>query len=357
MPNQTDDTRKGSFSPLKLPVSKQYIYPITRRRMIAIGVLGCLAFALYFLADTIFFNDSLISSGPLSSQHANLEKDCAHCHQSFGDVASDKCSGCHDLSGNRGRIFDFAAHYIYRSDNLERRNLGQKEYSDYERPCYACHLEHRGRRAPVTSAPDARCQSCHNFGSFNSGHPEFAFARNQTPDNGNLIFSHINHATEYSKMKEIEKNCLSCHQFESDGRHFKDIDFEDQCAGCHLRDLGGFRHKDLAALTAAKNKCALCHVVAGGRVAPVQHNQRIFAVAEFNHQPHLLIRPCLGCHTEIPITRDMPGSPMADQSATLNIPKISNCHACHKPGLTSNSCVTCHEFHPNKLSRFRGAAQ
>jgi hypothetical protein len=306
---------------------------------------------LYFVVDTLFFNNSLLSSGPLSSQHATLEKDCAQCHQSFGDVASNKCSACHDLSGNRGRIFDFSAHYIYRSGSLERRNSAHEGFGDREMPCYSCHVEHRGRTAAVTNVPDARCKNCHEYSSFNRNHPEFAFARNQTKDDGNLIFSHINHVNEYSKTKEIEKTCLSCHQFELDGKHFKDINFEDQCAGCHARDLGGYRHKDLAALAAVRNKCAMCHIVSGGRIAPVQKKQRVFSLAEFNHQPHLLIQPCLGCHTEIPITRDMPGSPMADQSATLNLPKIAKCQTCHKPGATSNRCVTCHVFHPNKHLR------
>ncbi|HEX9653462.1 MAG TPA: hypothetical protein VGA99_07105 [bacterium] len=352
MPNNQEDSRKkGSFSPLKLPVSKKYIYPITRRRMITLGALGCLAFLLYFVVSTLFFNDSLISSGPLSSQHANLENKCSSCHQRFGDVTSDKCSDCHDLTGNRGRIFDFSAHYIYRSGEAGRRNLAYEEYGDLETACYACHPEHVGRAAQVTNVPDARCQSCHEFISFNGNHREFAFARNQTPDDGNLIFSHINHVNEYSKTKEIEKACLSCHHLGSDGRHFKAIDFEEQCASCHARDLGGVRHKNTAALSAAKNRCAMCHLVSRGRVAPVQQDQRLFTRAEFNHQPHLLIQPCLGCHAEIPITRDMPGSPMADRSATFNIPKIANCQTCHKPGATSNQCITCHEFHPNKHLR------
>lgn len=353
MPTQNDDIRKkGAFGQLKLPVSKKYIYPITRLRMITMGVLGCLAFALYFVVDTLFFNDSLVSSGPLSSQHANLERNCAACHSSFADVVSDKCSGCHDLTGNRRRVFDFSAHYIYRSGSAERGNLAHEEYADRELACYACHVEHRGRGAPVASVRDARCAGCHEFGAFNNGHPEFSFARNKTPDDGNLIFSHINHVNEYSKSKEIEKTCLSCHRYQSDGKHFKPIDFDDQCAECHVKGLGGFRHKDLGALSSFKNKCTMCHVINSGRIAPVQQEQRVFTRAEFNHQSHVSIQPCLGCHAEIPITRDMPGSPIADQSATLNIPKIANCQSCHNSNLTSANCVTCHEFHPNKQSRF-----
>jgi c(7)-type cytochrome triheme protein len=352
MANPDDSRKKGSFSPLKLPVSKKYIYPITRRRMITIGAFGCVAFALYFTADTLLLNDSLVSSGPLSSHHANLETNCAACHQSFGDVASDKCSACHDITGDRGRVFDFSAHYIYRSGNLERRNLAHEEYGNREQACYACHVEHLGRNAQITLVPDARCKSCHGFGSFNNGHPEFAFARNKTPDDGNLIFSHISHATEYAKSKDIQQNCLTCHQYQSDGQHFKPIDFDQHCAQCHSRDLGGFRHKDTGALSTFKNKCAMCHSISRGKIEPVQQEQRVFTKAEFNHQAHTLVQPCLGCHTEIPITRDMPGSPISDQSTTLNIPKIASCESCHNSNLTSNDCATCHEFHPNKQLRF-----
>jgi len=350
--NDQEPRKKGTFGDLRLPVSNKYIYPLTRRRMLTLGGLGGLAFLVYFFFNSLFLNDSFVSSGPLSSQHAKLENDCAACHQKFASVIDAKCSGCHEPSGKRTQIFDFAAHYIYRSGKKERPKTAKAKFASAGMPCFSCHPDHLGRAAPLTAVPDARCIGCHDFGSFNDDHPEFEFARDKKPDDRGLVFSHINHVNDYLPGKDFQKKCLECHLYQTGGQHFKPLDFNEQCRECHTKQLGGYRHKDRAALGNPSNKCKLCHVVSGVRIMAVQNEQTIFTRAQFNHQPHVMARNCLECHTEIPITRDMPGSPMADQSMTQNIPKISNCQECHAAGKTSNRCVTCHEFHPNKQARF-----
>jgi hypothetical protein len=85
--------------------------------------------------------------------------------------------------------------------------------------------------------PDSRCLACHNYGSFNTAHPQFAFIAKKIPDNANLKFPHILHVKELRKREnllDIEKACLYCHVPEADGKHFKPISFDKSCDACHL---------------------------------------------------------------------------------------------------------------------------
>jgi hypothetical protein len=40
-----------------------------------------------------------------------------------------------------------------------------------------------------------------------------------------------------------------------------------------------------------------------------------------------------------------------DRSSIQNVPKIESCTECHNSSESSNRCVTCHYFHPNKTNR------
>jgi len=121
--------------------------------------------------------------------------------------------------------------------------------------------------------------------------------------------------------------------------------------------------------------CQECHMVAEASIRRVQKDQVILARAEFNHRAHILQRRCLDCHNEIPIlaatnekatdgagangaatngaiAHKMPIlSKALDRSAIQNLPRIENCRTCHNAEETSNRCVTCHVFHPNKTQR------
>jgi len=105
-------------------------------------------------------------------------------------------------------------------------------------------------------------------------------------------------------------------------------------------------------LTAA---CQKCHVVAKASIQRVAKDQRVLTRAEFDHRAHILDRRCLECHIEIPILR-APGDTtkvnnLAFGAAIQNVPGIENCRECHNPSQSSNRCVTCHYFHPNKTNR------
>jgi len=246
MPNPDDSKKKGTFGIPRLSVAAKYIFPDTRRKMIIIGGLACLALLVYFLADFFLLKSNFTVSGPLSSYHATFEQDCAKCHDQLRAVTNENCSVCHEKSGAKAEsvalvaeqtVYTFSSHYIYRSLDLSRVQPAMQKYGDRETPCYACHQEHLGRQAKITNVPDSRCTKCHEYGSFNKKHPEFDFAAENILDDSTMIFTHIRHVKEVAKREklvDVERACLYCHNPQPDGKHFDPIEYDKHCDACHL---------------------------------------------------------------------------------------------------------------------------
>jgi hypothetical protein len=245
MAQENETRKKGTFSDLRLAVSKKYIFPDRRKVMIVIGGLACLGLLVYFLVDFFFLKGNLTTSGPLSSYHATFEKDCSKCHESFEAVTTAKCKVCHEKTGDDLGVYAFAAHDVYRSGDLKRIKSSEQEH-----PCYLCHQEHLGREAEITNVPDALCTQCHVYGSFNRNHPEFEFVREKIPDDSTMLFTHIRHVKEVvqrEKLDDIERACLYCHNPRPDGKSFDLIEFDLHCDACHLttsQDSGPLKLKD-----------------------------------------------------------------------------------------------------------------
>ena len=220
---------KGTFSDAGLSVAKKYLYPSSRRMLLA-GGLAAAVLAAVALADFFWRDARLLSNGPLSSAHATLQGDCAACHTPFGEVTSDACSTCHEKYGDQLGVFSFASHYLYRSNDFQRI-----EISEHETECAGCHTEHLGREAEITRLDDARCLSCHPFGSFNRQHPAFELAAAR--DDDALAFTHIHHTREVMERQgllDVERACLYCHNPRGDGKSFEPLDFDRHCDACHL---------------------------------------------------------------------------------------------------------------------------
>ena len=348
MPNEEGFKRKkGAFTGLSLSISKKYIYPVSRKWMVLLGLVGCFVFSGYFFLDSFLQDNTFISSGPLSSNHANFENDCSNCHIPLSSVSNEKCSRCHESSPSKTEFYSFSAHYKYRANGGARVETASTTFANRESDCYLCHPEHLGRLTPIIDDNDSKCLSCHHFGSFNTGHPEFEFARTKTPDDANLQFTHVNHVIGYIGEKNPEKACNTCHTLAPGGQNFRAINFENHCSDCH----GAHRRENFAALRRRNNTCKQCHVMAKARVLPVQEDQRILTRAKFSHAPHVLLRNCLNCHSEIAFSQNMKSSRSPDEARTQNIPRIENCKPCHSQNLTSNRCITCHDFHPNENPR------
>lgn len=227
-----DKRNKGFFGDGLLPVAKSYLYPSSRMGALWLGGLAMLLIFGIFFYDVTRRQGALVSNGPLTTHHATFGKDCSTCHASFQGVTNDKCATCHEKYGAELGRFSFETHYLYRTADFSRL-----QSSPNEQPCATCHGEHQGRHASLTDVSDKQCTTCHEYGSFNTGHPEFEFARDSLQDRGNLAFPHTVHVNEIMDREEftdLQKSCLTCHNAEEDGKNFKPLNFEKHCGSCHL---------------------------------------------------------------------------------------------------------------------------
>jgi len=250
--------KKGTITPLGLPIKKGYVFPVSRRPMVILGVVGCLAVLIYFYYDNQFQKSSFISRGPLSSNHANFEENCSFCHTQVSGISDKNCSRCHEKT-SEFVIYDFKTHYLYRSKDLSRVSEANLEkYKHRTLQCGVCHVEHMGRETILTQVTDSKCLECHEFGSFNENHPEFEFARESIPDDSTLIMTHNQHtslvlaklagktrldSTAIENLKRgsgtasaffFEQACLYCHNPDPNGKNFANINFDTHCGECHV---------------------------------------------------------------------------------------------------------------------------
>ncbi|MEM7352230.1 MAG: cytochrome c3 family protein [Acidobacteriota bacterium] len=102
--------------------------------------------------------------------------------------------------------------------------------------------------------------------------------------------------------------------------------------------------------------CQSCHALDRATIARVQKDQRVLQRANFDHRAHILQVRCLECHTKIAVEAGLEGEISSgehpqDNAAIQNLPAIEQCQTCHEPELASNTCITCHDFHPAKDRR------
>jgi hypothetical protein len=242
-PKDESPKTKGIFGVAGLPVTRRYIYPASRRKMIGVGGGVSLLLLLVFVAWTFFFNERLVMPGPLTSKHAFFETKCSKCHEAKSHTVTDaKCKICHEKTGDKPGVYSLDAHYLYLTTAGARVAAGKKKHPQEEGNCFACHVEHRGREVVLTQLEDTGCVGCHAYGSLNKKHPEFEFIVKKRPDDATLKFTHVKHTQLL--MEKIQKEtgsiyteqaCFYCHQANPDGKTFQPIRFEPHCGeGCHL---------------------------------------------------------------------------------------------------------------------------
>jgi len=264
---------KGTYGDVRLPVARAYVRPASRNRFLALGGAGLVVLAALAGWSILRRDAGLISNGPLTSAHAAYESDCAACHGGGGStrgVADASCRDCHERRGGVTRaanpgtpsepggvaqpagtagedppgIYTLAAHWSASPADQRRDPLPPPI------TCAACHLEHRGRRADITRVADSLCLTCHDFGSFATGHPELDFAADEIPDSDSLLFTHSHHVNEVMRRRSLadpEAACLVCHEpgptssassassaSTAGSGGFRPIDFDRHCAACHL---------------------------------------------------------------------------------------------------------------------------
>ena len=244
---------KGRFGEIQLGVSKSYVYPARRKRMMGAGALGGLV-VLLVGAWGVVRDSEILSAGELSSSHATLEGSCFSCHEKYASFDDASCSACHEKYGDEVPVYGFATHYLYRAPH----ESGRKGLRGNEPSCFACHVEHRGREVGLTEVSDAVCLDCHVGKSFDGGHLAFSYEPGHDGDDPSLHkFRHLQHLPlirEEFDVERVETACLYCHQPEQDGRGFRPIDYALHCGACHANgselsnanEMGGVRPLPIA---------------------------------------------------------------------------------------------------------------
>lgn len=227
--------------------------------------------------------DSAWMSGPLSSAHANLKKDCQSCHvDAFVAVTDKACVNCHTGEHKAMSMAHAGAPAAMLLAARHPPGMGEKVLAGFAKAfnkpqgrCVDCHTEHEGA-GPMPATPQKFCADCHDgmtarlkvaghptmladAADFGTGHPEFRPLVRAAPggkpmraapggpllDYDGLKFPHDLHlqATggvarmaasfrgRYDFGKKLE--CENCHRPESDGVRIKPVEMERDCAMCH----------------------------------------------------------------------------------------------------------------------------
>lgn len=254
-----------------------------------------------------FHADRTWISGPLSSAHANLTKDCQSCHvEPFVAVTDTACVNCHTgehkamsmAHANASTAMLLAARAPDGGFDKFLANVGEA----FNRPqgrCVDCHTEHEGA-GPMAATPQKFCADCHDgmqarlksaghptllgdAGDFGTGHPEFrplvraapgaklarAAPGKGTVDYNGLKFPHDLHLQATGGVARMAASfrgrhdfgqkleCENCHRVEADGVRVKPVEMERDCAMCHslaFETVGGvtrtLRHGEPAQVVA-----------------------------------------------------------------------------------------------------------
>lgn len=100
--------------------------------------------------ESVLSPEALWAPGDLSQYHANVER-CVFCHEPFQGPSPVKCQACHYAE-------DFAA----RSDPTVRDH--HLDVINQRKTCMACHTEHRGLLAEITTGVLPRAEHTHEQG-------------------------------------------------------------------------------------------------------------------------------------------------------------------------------------------------
>jgi hypothetical protein len=204
----------------------------------------------YFFTPLFFNSLSTWSSGPISSHHKIIEKDCQSCHtQPFQPVQDRECLYCHNMSEHAQGMPEFT-----------------KAHADLSVRCAQCHMEHNGD-AGLTRKDDRQCVSCHasmtdlksnttvqNVVSFDS-HPQFRISvesahqsarekvslddKEHLRDSSTLKLNHALHLKPglRGRSGSTTLQCASCHQLEDNYKAMKPVTFDNHCRDCHALEF------------------------------------------------------------------------------------------------------------------------
>lgn len=279
--------------------------------------------------------ERLLMPGPLSTPHAQVEGDCAQCHDRSGKTPeAERCLACHETVG---------------ADLAAKRGFHGRSPQVAAQACRQCHSEHRGRDADIVGLVPAL---------FDHGHTDFPLEGQHRP-----LACDACHAAG-KPHREAPSSCNDCHREDDVHRGamgaacqdchrpaaWKDTGFDHGKTGFPLR--GGHAKVACASCHAAQKfkdtptGCASCHRLQDrhgglfGTSCGSCHRETGWAEARFDHAGKtgfsLLGRHaaagCHACHTEASRQGELP----------------TTCHGCHRAsdvhqGRLGTQCGSCHQ--------------
>jgi len=267
------------------------------------------------------------SPGPLSEahpkdeplngyvSHADINKECGHCHAPLHCLTDAKCQGCHmDIARQRASASGL-----------------HSKLPDVKR-CQNCHVEHKGAQANITQLA---------FTNFNHEKLNgFSLDKHEQGYAGEALECGACHTQDRYTAEALD--CTSCHsQSDHDMLAAHIDDYNSDCISCHDgRDrMANFEHGDVYQLEGAHTEaeCAGCHA------------EKVFGGTE---------RECAGCHADPKLHAGLFGencgfchtasawSPVQPQQHDFVLAvggQSSECENCHAGTYTEYPCFSCHE--------------
>jgi hypothetical protein len=322
------------------------------------GALAALATLLVVLGVGLVGGGMLFSPGALSaksgaalggvSSHAGLATRCAACHTAFWDSATmtERCLACHtDVAAQLGD--PKTLHGLFQSSNPGLA-------------CRACHTDHHGANASLTSAINA---------SFPHEKLGYALTAHQKKTDGSPFTCADCHGTTYTG-KYDQSVCITCHtQVKPDFMLGHLAAYAENCVACHdgIDSYGhAFDHSTVAFALTGKHiglDCGLCHT--GARtIADLKATAQDCGTCHAKNDAHngQFGTSCGACHTTagwLPATFDhnlssfkLTGKHVSVACTGCHVNNVfkgtpTECYACHAKddkhkGTFGTACQTCH---------------
>jgi hypothetical protein len=196
--------------------------------------------------------ESLASPGPISQAHLEVATQCASCHEPWRGVADAGCALCHDPMGSDR--FATTAHLA------SARSAPEAHRAALTADCATCHGEHQGLATSLVPADDAGCRTCHV--ETWSTHPQFAVFEPGAVPSGGIALSHAIHMPEVERTLGV--SCEGCHRRAPEAAHFEPIEFDRDCASCHLKD-GALTELEIETTRPHRDRDVLAALARSGR--------------------------------------------------------------------------------------------
>lgn len=302
-------------------ISRKHIFQIAIILVVVLGISGYSYVKAEGKLSPGELSDFHPNNQPINGamSHADLQKDCLHCHAPIHCVEDTKCQECHmDVAESRSD-----------PNTLHGRLPGVSS-------CGNCHPEHKGKDSYLTLLA---FQNVDHF--VLTG---FSLAKHQENYDGTQFSCTSCHTQEGTILETLD--CVTCHAEEDHDYMAAHIEeYGTRCQECHdgkdrMMDEQWFNHEAYYGLEAghAEVECMTCHV------------DKVYVG---------LSTDCYSCHEEPEMHLGVFGTDCAYcHDATAWAPAvlkkhdfvmqhgdeaITECETCHGGTYTSYPCDTCHE--------------